>query len=64
MRQIGKGHSQTLVVWIGENLFGILVSSWNKWFISIVGTIVAHVPSQILEVNREVNIYEHEIYDA
>ena len=64
MRQIGKGHSQTLVVWIGENLFGILVSSWNKWLISIVGTIVAHVPSEILEVNRGVNIYGHEIYDA
>ena len=64
MRQIGKKHSQTLVVWIGENLFGILVSSWNKWFISIVGTIDAHVPSEILEVNRGVNIYGHEIYDA
>ena len=64
MRQIGKGHSQILVVWIGENLFGILVSSWNKWFISIVGTIAAHVPSEILEVNRGVNIYGHDIYDA
>ena len=64
MRQIGKEHSQTLVVWIGENLFGIRVSSWNKWFISIVGTVVAHVPSEILEVNRGVNIYGHEIYDA
>ena len=45
-------------------MFGILVSSWNKWFISIVGTVVAHVPSEILEVNRGVNIYGHEIYDA
>lgn len=60
----GKGNSQTLVVWIRDTLFGILVSLWNTLCISIVGTIDAHVPSELLEVKRGVKVYGHAIYES